>query len=186
MCVRRFQRTIVAIGIAIAAFAAFATGTAAANAPAARPDSDALIQRIASTIRTYTPFSIFDDISVSVDRRDVTLDGRVTMAFKREEIEARVRRIDGVERVTNRITVLPVSRSDSDLRQRLALAIYGNSAFRHYASMLSPPIHIVVEYGRVTLTGTVNSEVERRLAESLAYVPGAFSITNQLKLDTDR
>ena len=31
--------------------------------------------------------------------------------------------------------------------------------------MANPPIHIIVEDGRVTLTGVVNSNVERMLAD---------------------
>jgi osmotically-inducible protein OsmY len=83
--------------------------------------------------------------------------------------------------------VLPVSISDSRLRSKVAQAIYSNSAFWHYASMVNPPIHIVVEHSRITLTGCVNNEVERRLAYALAsQVDGALSVTNELRLDRIR
>ena len=42
--------------------------------------------------------------------------------------------------------------------------------------MANPPIHIVVENGRVTLAGVVQSNVERMLARSLATTFGAFSV----------
>jgi osmotically-inducible protein OsmY len=51
--------------------------------------------------------------------------------------------------------------------------------------MPNPPIHIVVERGRVTLTGVVNSEVDRMLARSLAQFSGALSVTNELKTDAE-
>ena len=51
--------------------------------------------------------------------------------------------------------------------------------------MANPPIHIVVENGNVTLTGVVNSNVERALARSLAVGFGAFSVTNDLKTDAE-
>jgi osmotically-inducible protein OsmY len=51
--------------------------------------------------------------------------------------------------------------------------------------MANPPIHIVVERGRVTLTGVVQSNVDRVLARSLATQFGAFSVTNQLKTDAE-
>src|SRR3954470_10271461 len=51
--------------------------------------------------------------------------------------------------------------------------------------MANPPIHIVVERGRVTLTGVVQSNVERMLAQSLAAQFGAFSVTNALKTDAE-
>ena len=51
--------------------------------------------------------------------------------------------------------------------------------------MANPPIHIIVENSRVTLTGVVNSEVERALARSLATQFGALSVTNNLKTDAE-
>lgn len=146
--------------------------------------SDSLLgDRVAEVVRQYVHFGIFDDISIGVENRSVTLYGRVTMPYKRDDIAARVKKIDGIRELTNNIEVLPVSNLDSELRDRLARAIYGHPSFRHYASMVNPPIHIVVENGRVTLTGAVNNEVERMLAYSLAQVPGVFSVTNQLKID---
>ena len=50
--------------------------------------------------------------------------------------------------------MLPVSQFDDELRFRIARAIYGNSAFWNYAAMANPPIHIVVNRGRVTLTAS--------------------------------
>jgi hyperosmotically inducible protein len=156
---------------------------------AAAQISDAdLGDRVAAAVRGYVNFGIFDDISIEIDNRAVTLTGRVTMPFKKNDIEGKVKSIDGVRSVSNRIEVLPVSIYDSELRQRLALAIYGNPAFRHYASMVTPPIHIIVENGRVTLTGAVFSNVEKVLAASLAQIPGVMSVKNELKTDmkTDR
>ena len=51
--------------------------------------------------------------------------------------------------------------------------------------MSNPPIHIVVDHGRVTLTGVVQSDVDRSLARSLASQFGAFSVTNALKTDAE-
>jgi hypothetical protein len=51
--------------------------------------------------------------------------------------------------------------------------------------MSNPPIHIVVERGRVTLTGVVASDVERMLARSLATSFNAFSVTSALKTDAE-
>jgi osmotically-inducible protein OsmY len=51
--------------------------------------------------------------------------------------------------------------------------------------MAVPPIHIVVERGHVTLTGVVNSEVDRMLARSLASQSQAFSVKSELKTDAE-
>jgi len=145
-------------------------------------DTD-LAAQAAACVRRYVHYSIFDDINVAVVHRSVTLTGWVTMPFKRDEIGARIAKIDGVDRIVNDIQVLPVSPFDADLRTRAARAIYGHPSLWHYASMANPPIHIIVARGRITLTGTVNSEVERALVFALAQVEGAFEVKNSLKLD---
>ena len=119
-------------------------------------------------VNRYTQFTIFDNIEASVTDGNVVLSGWVTMPYKKNDIERRVRKIDGVSMVENKIDVLPVSQFDDELRYRIARAIYGNSSFWNYAAMANPPIHIVVDRGRVTLTGVVQSNVERMLARSLA------------------
>jgi hyperosmotically inducible protein len=140
---------------------------------------------IAKTVQHYTQFTIFDDISANVKDGAVTLSGKVTMPFKRDDIEKRIAKVDGVRSVTDQISVLPVSRFDDELRYRIARSIYNNSNFWNYAIMPNPPIHIVVEHGRVTLTGVVQSNVDRMLARSLATQFGALSVTNALKTDAE-
>jgi hyperosmotically inducible periplasmic protein len=142
-----------------------------------------LADEVSRTVRQYPRFTIFDDVSGRVDGGVVTLEGRVTMPYKKTEIEKRVTRIDGVQALNSHIQVLPVSRFDEDLRYRVSRAIYGNPAFWNYAALANPPIHIVVENGRVTLTGVVNSEVERMLAGSLATGLGELSMKNELRTD---
>ena len=144
-----------------------------------------LADDIARTVNGYTRLSIFDHIGASVENGVVTLTGKVTMPFKRDDIEKRVAKIDGVRAVQDGITVLPVSRFDDELRYRVARAIYGNSSFWSYASMVNPPIHIIVEGGHVTLAGIVNSNVERMLARSLATGLGELSVTNALRTDAE-
>jgi hyperosmotically inducible protein len=146
-------------------------------------DAD-IAERVSQAVLTYPQFSIFDDVEIGVNDGAVTLTGRVTMPVKRNEIGKRVAKIDGVRSVTNDIGVLPESQTDAALRVRVARAIYNHPAFWRYAQMTNPPIHIIVEGGRITLTGVVDSEVDRMLANSLAQVGGSFGVTNRLKLDT--
>jgi hyperosmotically inducible protein len=144
-----------------------------------------LADDIGRTILQYTRLTIFDDIDARVEHGVVTLEGKVTMPFKRDDIEKRVTRVDGVRSVRNDIQVLPVSPFDDELRYRVARAIYGNASFWTYASMANPPIHIIVERGHVTLAGVVNSNVERMLARSLATGLGELSVTNALRTDAE-
>ena len=144
-----------------------------------------VLKDVAASVQRYTRFTIFDDVSASVKDGVVTLTGKVTMPFKHDEIAKRVAKIDGVTAVRDQIGVLPVSQFDDELRARVARSIYGNSNFWNYGIMPNPPIHIVVEHGRVTLTGVVQSEVDRMLARSLATQFGALSVTNALKTDAE-
>ncbi len=52
--------------------------------------------------------------------------------------------------------------------------------------MLSnPPIHIVVENGNITLTGLVNSRVEKAVLESIARGTLAFRVNNQVQVESE-
>ena len=157
---------------------------APARAQADRKD-DEIFRDVSGVVLSYTRFTIFDDVSAAISDGVVRLEGKVTMPFKRTDIERRVAHIAGVRRIDNGIQVLPVSIFDDGLRFAVARAIYGNSLFWQYASMPNPPIHIIVENGRITLTGVVANEVERMLARSLATAFNAFSVTNRLKTDDE-
>lgn len=168
----------------IAATAAVVFSTAPAFAQTDRTNGQ-IFRDVSDTVLRYTSYTIFDDVRASVVDGAVTLEGKVTMPFKKTDIEKRIGRIEGVQSVTNKIGVLPVSTYDDELRYRVARAIYGNPSFWNYASMVNPPIHIVVERGRVRLTGVVQSEVDRMLARSLATTFGALSVTSELRTDAE-
>jgi hyperosmotically inducible protein len=164
----------------------FAFTLAAGSVAFAQERKDLQVFRdISDSVNRYSQFTIFDNIEASVTEGNVVLGGWVTMPYKKNDIERRVRKIEGVETVENKIEVLPVSQFDDELRYRIARAIYGNSSFWHYAAMANPPIHIVVNRGRVTLSGVVQNNVERMLARSLATGFNAFEITNALKTDEE-
>jgi hyperosmotically inducible protein len=159
-------------------------GAARAGSIEGRKDLQVL-KDVATSVDRYTHFTIFDDVSASVKDGVVTLSGKVTMPFKRDDIEKRVTKVAGVRRVDDQIGVLPVSLFDDELRSRIARSIYRNSNFWNYAIMPNPPIHVVVEHGHVTLTGVVGSDVDRMLARSLAAQFGALSIKNELRTDAE-
>ena len=144
-----------------------------------------VFQGVARQVQQYVNFTVFDSVNASVQDGIVTLTGKVTMPYKVDDLSRRVARVEGVRKVENQIQVLPVSRFDDELRLRIARAIYGNPSFWTYASMANPPIHIIVERGHITLSGVVNSNVERMLARSLATGLGEFSVTNALKTDAE-
>jgi hyperosmotically inducible protein len=144
-----------------------------------------IFRDISKQVNRYSHFTIFDSVEAEVTDGRVVLNGAVTMPYKKDDIERRVRSVTGVRSVENNIEVLPVSIMDDELRYRIARAIYGNSSFWNYAAMANPPIHIIVNRGRVTLVGVVNNNVERQLARSLATGFGEFEVRNELKTDEE-
>ena len=89
-------------------------------------------------MQRYSQFTIFDDVSANVKDGVVTLTGKVTMPYKRDDIAKRIAKVDGVRSVSDQIGVLPVSQFDDELRYRIARSIYNNSNFWNYAIMAEP------------------------------------------------
>ena len=168
-----------------AAIALCVTACLATSAFAQERKDLQIFRDISERVNRYTQFTIFDNVEASVTDGRVVMNGAVTMPYKKDDIERRVRDVAGVRSVENNIEVLPVSTWDDELRFRIARAIYGNSSFWNYAAMANPPIHIVVKHGHVTLFGVVNNNVERMLARSLASGFGEFTVKNELKTDAE-
>ena len=168
-------------------FLAAAAVVLTVGAPAFAADSENLqtFRAVQKQLLQYPHFTIFDGVDVQVNDGAVVLLGKVTMPYKRDDIEKRVQKVAGVTRVDNRLEVLPVSQFDDQLRLGIAQAIYSNPAFRGMVSMVNPPIHVIVEHGHVTLDGVVMNEVERVLARSIAGNFPAFSISNELKTEAE-
>ncbi len=151
----------------------------------AQRDNLQVFRDVQQQVLRYPHFTIFDSVNARIDNGVVILTGKVTMPYKRTAIERRVGTVDGIQTVENRIEVLPVSGFDNDLRYAIARAIYGNPAFHGYRSRVNPPIHIIVDRGRVTLEGVVHSNVERMLARSIAGSFASFELRNELKTDAE-
>ena len=160
----------------------------AMSAPAFAADSGnlQLFRDVSRQVLRYPHFTVFDNIQADVNEGVVTLTGKVTMPYKSTDIEKQVAKLAGVTQVVNRIEVLPVSQFDDELRFRIARAIYGNATFWGYGSRVNPPIHVIVEHGRVTLEGVVNNNVDRMIARSIASSFNSFGpVKNELKTDAE-
>jgi osmotically-inducible protein OsmY len=110
------------------------------------------------------------------------LRGSVRNEVRRGDIEAAVARVPGLREVKNEIKVQSVSFFDEGLRRQIYRAIYGD-VLRPFAGRPDAPVRILVENGRVTLTGWVNSNVDRQLVGNLANSTLAFAVDNQVKVD---
>jgi hyperosmotically inducible protein len=166
---------------ALLAGVAAATTKAGANLP--QSDSD-IAKNVRHEVVMYPRYSIWDDVGFRVVNGNVSLLGEVNQPFKKLDIERLVRNVPGVTSVTNEIKVLPLSSMDDRLRLQVANAIYRDPILSGYAMGAVPAIHIIVENGHVTLTGMVNSDMEKqiagiRAASSLSFGP----ITNNLVVE---
>jgi osmotically-inducible protein OsmY len=150
-----------------------------------RGESDQRIaEAIARVIRNYVFYSIYDDVTVRVNNGVATLAGRVTMPYKAAEMAQLASRVSGVRDVRNEIETLPVSTFDDQLRYAIASQLYRDPTFWRYAIQPNPPIHVIVENGRVTLTGVVDSEAEKRQAGIIARSTfGTLSVDNELRVE---
>jgi hyperosmotically inducible protein len=150
-----------------------------------RSESDEILaNKVAASVRRYVSYGVFDDVNIGVDQGVVTLSGRVTMPYKADDLANIASRVDGVQEVRNELGTLPVSIYDDRLRYSIVRQIYRNPLFSTYAFQAYPPIHIIVENGRVTLAGAVGSEVERVQAEMIARTTsGVFGVENRLRVN---
>jgi osmotically-inducible protein OsmY len=134
-----------------------------------------LAQQIAYAILTYSGYTVFDHVQFSHENGEIVLLGAVTGVAKKRELEERIRAVPGVERLTNEIRVLPQSKDDDRLREKLFRRIYEDELFAPFAHDANPPIHIIVEGGVVTLTGVVDETIQKMSAE--AIVKNVFEVT---------
>ena len=148
------------------------------------PRSDASIREAAAdAVLGYAWYTVFDDVELGVQDGVVLLRGSVQQPNRKQEIEDRLARIDGVRAIVNEMRVQPVSPLDDQIRRELYQAIYRSDRFVQYANRVQPPIRIVVENGNVTLAGWVSSRVDRVLLGSIARSTAAFGVDNQLRVD---
>ena len=132
-------------------------------------------------------YSIFDDLSYTVNGNTVTLYGDVVRPVLKSDAQNVVKRIEGVEQVINQIQVLPLSSFDNSIRWRTVRAIYGYPMLQRYGMGAHPSIHIIVDNGHVTLKGVVDSQADKNVAYLRANgVFGVFSVTNDLQVADTR
>jgi len=129
-------------------------------------------------------YGVFDNLAYQVDGSTVTLLGEVTRPTLKSDSENVVKRIEGVEKVVNKIEVLPPSPSDDRIRIAVYRAVYGQTGLDRYALQAVPPIHIIVKNGNVALEGVVANDGDKNLAGIRANgVSGVFKVTNNLRVE---
>lgn len=129
-------------------------------------------------------YNIFDNLQYEVHGSTVVLSGQVVFPLTSSSVEDSVRGIRGVERIVNHVQNLPDSPFDNQIRfAEYRSLFFGGSPLYYYSLGVNPGIHIIVNNGRVTLEGVVNSDADRNLAILRArMVPNVFSVTDHLRV----
>jgi len=167
-----------------------------------------LAENVRKQIVTQPQYGVFDSIHFAIQGDTIILRGKASRPTLKSGIENSVKRIEGVNKVTNEIEVLPVSPNDDQIRTAVYRSIYGFAPLQRYTSNRGGPkgvpsvaraaggitsdppigyhaIHIIVKNGNVTLTGVVDSDMDLALAEMRAnIVSGVFSVENELQVAT--
>lgn len=144
-----------------------------------------LAEKVRHELVTLPYYGVFDNLEYRITGVDtVVLSGQVTRPTLKKDAENVVRRIEGVNKVVNRIEVLPLSPHDDDLRIATYRALFSRPGLDRYALGAVPSIHIIVKNGHITLTGVVATEADKNLAGITArQVPLAFGVTNNLRVE---
>lgn len=130
-------------------------------------------------------YGVFDNLAYRVEGTTVTLLGQVTKPTLKSDAGNVVKRIEGVEKVDNQLQVLPLSPMDDRIRVAEYRSIYGQVGLDRYAMQAVPPIHIIVDNGKVTLEGVVANQGDKDMANVRANtVSGVFSVVNNLRVES--
>jgi len=159
------------------------------GSPQSAPSANARLERRLSNevrheLNMIPQFTVFDNLAYRVDGGTVTLFGQVRDAIVKDSAEARVKHLEGVERVDNQIEILPASFNDDRIRGRVARAVFNDPRLFNYGIQTVPPIHIIVKNGHVNLEGVVRTQAEKDDAFIRANgVSGVFSVQNNLQVE---
>jgi hyperosmotically inducible protein len=163
---------------------AFATTVFAQGDASLNREREHIIKEVRHELLMLPRINVFDNLAFRVQGSTVILDGQVTQPIAKSDAESAVKGIEGVQRIDNRIEVLPLSPNDDRLRVALYRAIYGSNGLDRYALTVIKPIRIIVKNGNVTLEGVVASEADKNLAGIRANgVRGVFSVKNKLQIE---
>ncbi len=153
----------------------------------AAPSQARLAKEVRHKLLMLPYYGVFDNLDYSIDGSRVTLHGQVVRPTTRSDAARSVAGIEGVSQVINKIEVLPLSPFDDSIRSRTYRALTRAGGLNRYFLGANPSLHIIVNRGHLTLTGVVDSSLDKQVAYMTARgVSGVFSVTNQLRIGDER
>jgi hyperosmotically inducible protein len=185
MIINRGDMAMKSVLTRLTAFAAALCLAASFAVAAPTADAQPISKSVRKALVKLPYYGVFDNLEYSIaPDGTVTLSGQVVRPLTKSDAEYSVSRVAGVSHVVNRIEVLPLSSFDDSIRESAYRAIFNTGGLYRYALGANPSLHIVVSRGHLTLEGVVANEGDKRLAYIAARtVPGAFSVTNNLRTD---
>lgn len=151
----------------------------AGSARAAEPPLDDRAIALAVNERLYRDPAV-SNLLIEVDADDgvVLLSGSVTSLMARERARRLAGTVRSVRAVVDRLKVVPTFRPDRELEQAITDALAAHPATEAFQ------VGVSVERQRATLTGTVDSGAERRLAGRVARgIAGLEAVANKLTVE---
>ncbi|MCU1321182.1 MAG: hypothetical protein JWM43_831 [Acidobacteriaceae bacterium] len=125
----------------------------------------------------------FNALTIGVQSGVVTLGGIAYGPTDKDSALSLVSNYPGVKDVVDNIEVAPTSPMDDRIRLAEARAIYGAPQLNKYALDPAKPIRITVVNGNVTLSGVVDNQMDKDVANIRANgVPGVFKVVNNLQV----
>jgi osmotically-inducible protein OsmY len=138
-----------------------------------RPDPD-IARDIVTAIKNELPDAV-EEVKAVVRDGLVTLDGEVEWNYQRVRAEAAARRVRGVKRVTNSITLKPASAVPAEIKQKI------EEALARSATVDANRITVETEGDTVVLRGTVRSWAESQEAERATWAAsGVRHVENRI------
>jgi osmotically-inducible protein OsmY len=149
-----------------------------------RSDKD-LRADVEKAVLRWDRYGPFDAVGIEVRDGVVSLGGWVEDPWKRNQIEERLTRVDGIRDVINNLRLQGFSQNDVALRSQVFTRIYTDPLFERFANRLDPPVRVYVDRGRVTLVGLVGSRLEQITVGHIARQTLAFSVTNLVEVESE-
>jgi hyperosmotically inducible protein len=143
--------------------------------------SAATFEKVRHELAMMPYITTYDFISFTMVGNDVILTGWTVRQTNRSEAYNRVKTIEGVENIVNNIEILPMGRTDMQIRAGARGRL--QKMLSRYFWGSGSDIKIVVKNGNIILLGTVTRKEDSDIANiQCNSVPFAFHVFNMLRV----